>query len=406
MERIFPRKEYEGIYKKIIKQNLRREKKNLSRWASLSSSAQRRRDEEIPDKENLRPAFFHDTDRIIFCSAYARYRDKTQVFGQTKNDHITRRVLHVQMVSKISRTLARFLKANEDLTEAIALGHDLGHAPFGHAGEDVLSEILEEYGAGSFAHNAQSVRILEILENGGKGLNLSLQTLDGILGHNGEITVRELKYDPNNLNWETLDKNTARCFKDRRKNRPEKSILPSTLEGCIVRVSDIISYLGRDLEDAVSMGLIKSTEELPSKVIRTLGANNKDIIDNLVMDILHNSYNKDKLVFSETVYDAMTELLRHNYEKIYKSDSVSQQEEKFKRIVRELFKIYLDDLNKENITSSIYQDFLLQMDQHYKDNTSPARIVSDYLSGMTDDFLIDQYSNIFLPAKIGYFLKG
>jgi dGTPase len=249
------------------------------------------------------------------------------------------------------------------------------------------------------------VRILEILENNGEGLNLSLQTLDGILGHNGEIAFREFKFEPSNLNWETLDKNVARCLNEKRKNKPEKSILPSTLEGCIVRVSDIISYLGRDLEDAISMGLIQNTGELPSKVIKTLGSTNKDIIDNLVMDILHNSYNKDRLAFSETVYEAMAELLKHNYEKIYKSDSVSQQEEKFKRIVRELFKIYLEDLNKENTNSSIYQDFLLLMNKHYIDNTSTARIVADYLAGMTDDFLIDQYSNIFLPAKIGYFLK-
>jgi len=405
MTKIYPNNEYRHIYSEIIRENVRRERRRLSKWATPSLKASRRHKEDLPDRANIRPPFFHDTDRIIHCNAYARYRDKTQVFFRTANDHITRRFLHVQIVAKISRTLARFLRANEDLTEAIALAHDLGHAPFGHAGEEVIADILEEKGAGSFVHNAQSVRLLDILENNGKGLNLTLQVLDGVLGHNGELPKKELKFERKNLTWKKLDKNVSHCLSEKRMVKPEKGIIPSTLEGCIVRISDIFAYLGRDIEDAIELKIIKR-KELPRDAVEILGDRNADIINNLAMDITHNSYDKDHLEFSDEVFEAMNKLIKFNRERIYNADFVKKQESKFRKIVRELFDACLDELNNKDEESVIYKHYFRDMTEDYRLKTSPPRVVADFLSGMTDNFLIDEYHKKFMPEKIGYYLKG
>jgi dGTPase len=224
VKRNYPDEKYKEVYRKIIANNLDIEKSILGDFSCMSAEALRRTKERLPDMHNIRPAFFHDTDRIIHCKAYSRYIDKTQVFSRVKNDHITRRVLHVQMVSKIARTIGRFLRANEDLIEAIALAHDLGHAPFGHVGESIIAQIVEGKGEGSFVHNAQSVRLLDRIENSGQGLNLTLQVLDGILGHNGEFWEQKIEYDPSKLTWDNFDNNVAKCFKESRIFKPEKTI--------------------------------------------------------------------------------------------------------------------------------------------------------------------------------------
>ena len=240
------------------------------------------------EEEDIRPPFFHDTDRIIHSLAYTRYIDKTQVFSNSDSDHISKRIVHVSFVSKIARTIGRALKLNEDLIEAIALGHDLGHVPFGHVGEAILNEICIEYNNTYFNHNVQSVRQLMVLENNGLGANLTLQTLDGILCHNGEMCF---------ANYKPVNK-TAEQFKNEYNNTyidktAISKLIPMTLEGCVVRISDIIAYIGRDVEDAIRLNIIKK-EDLPSFIKENLGTTNKEIINNL--DSIKLSDEQKKLV--------------------------------------------------------------------------------------------------------------
>ena len=198
--------------------------------------------------DDIRPNYFRDTDRIIHSLSYTRYIDKTQVFSNKSNDHIQKRIIHVQLVSKVARTIGRALGLNEDLIEAMALGHDIGHVPFGHLGESYLSELSLKYDGTYFMHNVESVRELNVLENGGKGKNLSIQVLDGILCHNGEFL--QDKYQPVKKTKEDFLRDYELCYVDQEHS---KKIVPMTLEGCVVRISDLIAYLGKDIEDALKM---------------------------------------------------------------------------------------------------------------------------------------------------------
>jgi len=239
-----------------------READILSPEATPSAAGYRRKDE-AQRKTEYRQAFAVDVDRILYSLAYTRYIDKTQVFYLVKNDHITHRVLHVQLVSKVARTIGRFLRLNEDLIEAIALGHDIGHAPFGHEGETYLSGLCRESGIGYFNHNVQSVHFLDRVEKKGKGWNLCLQTLDGILCHDGEVHNRHLS-PQREKSFSILDRELVE-----KTARRDTALVPMTLEGCVVRMADTISYIGRDIEDAIRLGLIKRSD-LPSEVTRYL----------------------------------------------------------------------------------------------------------------------------------------
>jgi dGTPase len=393
---VFPKEEYSHIYKKIIQDNLKRERQWLRKEACKSSEVQRRNAEIIPDKKNIRSAFAHDTDRIIHCKAYARFIDKTQVFFLIENDHITHRVLHVQFVAKISRTIAKCLRLNQELVEAISLAHDLGHAPFGHAGEEFISEALRNKGAGNFVHNAQSVRVLEEIENEGKGINISLQVLDGVLGHNGELLQQTLK-PVDNPKWSDLDANLSRCFVT---PKSEKKIYPHTLEGCVVRIADVISYIGRDIEDAITVGLIKR-EDLPKEATEIIGSNNREIINNLTMDLIHNSFDKDFISFSEPVFKALKLLMEFNYESIYFHPNILEEKKRLREVFLRLFDSFLEDLNKNNKDSSII-DHLSHYIPEYREKNPPARLVADFLAGMTDDFIVNQYQMRFVPRSLGY----
>ena len=234
-----------------------REKEILSPHAVPSTSGIRRKHEARLDND-YRQAFAVDVDRILHSLAYTRYIDKTQVFYFAGNDHITHRVLHVQLVSKISRTIGRFLGLNEDLVEAIALGHDIGHPPFGHEGETFLSELCFAAGSGYFHHNLQSVRFLDRVERKGEGWNLCLQTLDGILCHDGEVHNRRLALETGRT-FEKLDRDMGEKIAG-----DQKAFIPMTLEGCVVRMADTVSYIGRDIEDAIRLGLIKRSD-LPER---------------------------------------------------------------------------------------------------------------------------------------------
>ena len=350
--------------------------------ACLNTHAIRRNDE-ARLQSGYRQAFSIDADRILHSLAYTRYIDKTQVFYLLNNDHITHRVLHVQLVSKIARTIGRFLGLNEDLIEAVSLGHDIGHAPFGHDGESFLSELCCEHDIGFFQHNVQSVQFMDRVERKGQGWNLCLQTLDGILCHDGEI--HEEKLEPQkDKSFEILDDEFVR-----KKGEPGKSLIPMTLEGCVVRMADTISYIGRDIEDAIRLKLIKRSD-LPSNSAAVLGNTNGTIVFNLVTDVLRNSFGKGYVAFSPEVSRALQALKQFNLERIYQNQKIKKHTTTIGKLFRYLFEKYLDDISAKNQSSVIYKRFLEGMSESYMERHRQAEIVRDFISGMTDQYFLSQ----------------
>jgi dGTPase len=373
-----------------LKNELDREEENrLSQWACPSMKAVRQRKEkqvEIGHRQN----FFLDTDRILHSLAYSRYIDKTQVFYLINNDHITHRVLHVQLVSKISRTIGRLLRMNEDLIEAIALGHDIGHTPFGHEGESFLSALSKKYGLNNFLHNVQSVRALDKLEKKGTGWNLTLQVLDGILCHDGELHSQALYPD--------TDKDFTALFQEMKKKQedPQTDILPMTIEGCAVRMADTISYIGRDIEDAIRLRFIKRSD-LPEDCRKILGETNGTIVYTLVEDLVANSLNKPYVCFSDEVGKALKSLKTFNQEKIYARDLPWKQTEKIELMFELLFEKHFQELQKGDEVSEIYKEFLDGMSDNYRNSTSDAETVRDFIAGMTDEYFIEQCHRHLVP---------
>lgn len=388
------------IFKEIEEYNRLKEERELSEFACMSLDGVRRVDEKSKKISSvLRPVFFRDTDRIIHSSAYTRYIDKTQVFYLFENDHLTHRVLHVQFVAKIGRTIGRALRLNEDLIEAIALGHDLGHVPYGHDGERILDSICREANIGSFAHNVQSVRALKELENDGKGLNLSLQVLDGILCHNGELLTKQ--YKPNyGKTWDDFECEYNKCLADGKYSR---KILPMTLEGCVMRISDVIGYIGRDIEDAIRLKVIHR-KDIPERVQKILGSTNDKIIDSLVVDLIEQSYGKSYLSFSDDVFEALQELMKFNYQEIYACPAIKTQDKKIVNMFVTLFDHYKDAIVENDQGSPICKYFISSKDDDYKANTEPGRIVVDFIAGMTDDYFNNQFKQLFVPQSFGYSL--
>ncbi len=370
------------------------EEDNFSPRAALSRDAVRRK-EEVEIGLGHRQNYSVDTDRVLHSLAYSRYIDKTQVFYLIKNDHITHRVLHVQLVSKIARTIGRLLRLNEDLIEAIALGHDIGHTPFGHDGEKLLSTLCESYGIGKFFHNIQSVRFLQEIERKGRGWNLTLQVLDGILCHDGELHSQALK-PQKNKSFQTLDDEIRRKGDD-----PSLDNWPMTLEGCVVRMADTISYIGRDIEDAIRLDLIYR-EDLPNECKEVLGDTNGTIVYTLVEDLVSNSLDKAHVCFSSQVGEALKRLKRFNEESIYRNTKVKEQTLKVKLMFELLFEKYLKDVETENQTSGIFRGFLKGMSSEYREKTPPAGIVRDFIAGMTDEYFLKQcHSNLIPHIKSG-----
>lgn len=365
-----------------LEENMYNHENNLSKFASLSKNAIRLKQEE----SDIRPAYFRDIDRIIYSLSYTRYIDKTQVFSLKENDHISKRIIHVQFVSKIAKTIGRALGLNEDLIEAIALGHDLGHVPFGHVGEKILNDISLKYDNTYFNHNAQSVRELMSLEKNGQGLNITIQVLDGILCHNGEFLSG--KYIPKKKSVQTFLDDYNNTYINEKANT---MLIPMTLEGCVVRISDIVGYIGRDIEDAIMLGILKK-EELPKEITSVLGNNNREIINTIVTDIINNSLNKPYLLLSDDVYKALKDLKNFNYKHIYDKANTKEQIKKYEEMFNFLFQFFLNDLENKNKDSIIYQDFLNNMNEEYKRKTKKTRIVIDYIAGMTDDYFIKQYN--------------
>ncbi|MBQ6324019.1 MAG: HD domain-containing protein [Bacilli bacterium] len=365
----------------IAKKNFLNNEKYLSKYACKNSEAIRI---DYLEEDDLRPAFFHDIDRILYSLSYTRYMDKTQVFTRSENDHISKRITHVQMVSKIARTIGRSLNLNCDLIEAIALGHDIGHTPLGHEGEKMLDEISRRELGEYFAHNIQSVRHLMCVENNGNGFNLTVQVLDGIMCHNGEMLSP--KYEPVNKSKNEFLKQYQEAYKDIKESNKNR---PMTLEGCVVRISDVIGYIGRDIEDAIMLGKIKR-EEIPEEVSSVLGTTNSEIINTIVLDIINNSLDKPYLKMSDDVYKALFLLKKFNYEHIYSLSMTSSDKEYYRKGMNKIYDKYLNDILTNNKKSVIFKIFLNMQSDKYNKETSPKRKVIDFIAGMTDEMFLKE----------------
>ena len=331
-----------------------REKRFLSPFAQLSAESRGRK---ILEKEcSIRPAFQRDRDRIIHSKSFRRLKHKTQVFLTPSGDHYRTRLTHTLEVSQIARTMAKALCLNEDLTEAIALGHDLGHTPFGHAGEEILKEICP----GGFQHAAQSLRVVDILEKDGRGLNLTWEVRDGIFKHSkgkGEVTPED----------------------------PEDA--PCTYEGRLVRIADIIAYINHDIDDAMRAGLI-APQDIPQDCVERLGESHGQRIDSMVRDILEQAQDSDplKIDLSASAMEATVKLRDFLYDRVYDLPEVHSDFIKSAKIIRELYAYFLDQ--KEEFRQEAGEAFFHE----------PAeRAILDFIAGMTDRYAIKLYEKIFLP---------
>lgn len=371
-----------------------RETQILGARACFSKNAVRRYPENRSGTE-YRLAFSADADRILNALAYTRYSDKTQVFSLINNDHLTHRVLHVQMVSRVARTIGRYLGLNTDLIEAAAMGHDIGHTPFGHDGERFLSRLTRAAGAGHFHHNLQSMQFLDVVERNGKGWNLTLQTLDAIVCHNGEAHAQALSPAPprNFSDLDTIVRQIRAGTMD--------DALPMTMEGCVVRMSDTVSYIGRDFEDAARLKIV-TRDQIPGICRERLGTTQGTIVFNLVTDLINTSLDQDFIGFSPKVADALKELKQFNYQFIYKNPRIKRHLTGIEDIFKCLFDRYMNDLAHANESSVIYAQFLNGMDETYRSNHSHAEITRDFIAGMTDSYFIRQAPDHLRPTPIDW----
>lgn len=351
------------------------------------------------DKANLwRPAFVRDTEKILHLPFYNRYADKTQVFSFYNNDDITRRGLHVQLVSRIARNIGAVLGLNLDLIEAIALGHDIGHTPFGHAGERFLSELLHNETGRYFNHNVHSVRVLDKMF----ARNLCFQTLDGILCHNGEFELQEYKPDYNKT-LENFDAQTEACYTDGK--LAIDALVPATLEGCVVRVSDMIAYVGKDRQDAQIAHIIDRDYKFKNDKI---GSQNAAIINNLIVDIISNSYGKDYILLSEDAYNDLSTAKRDNNEVIYQNEKIKNEYDcTIKPMFEEIYYTLLKDVKHKNSDSIIYKHHINYISDSLRYYNHPDyeaeesnQIVVDYIASMTDDYFLALYKYLFPKSKL------
>lgn len=322
-----------------------REVETLSPYASLAKNSVRDREETPCD---VRTAYQRDRDRILHCKSFRRLKHKTQVFLAPEGDHYRTRLTHTLEVAQIARTIARALRLNEDLTEAIALGHDLGHTPFGHAGEDALNKLCSE----GFSHYKQSVRVVEVLEKKGRGLNLTREVRDGILNH-------------------------------------RTSGKPATLEGQIVRLSDKIAYINHDIDDAIRAGLM-TEESLPSEMTDVLGHSVRERLNTLIHDVIHNSMNRPSIIMSSDMERAMKSLRVYMFENLYLNPLPKREDHKAKSMLADLFHYYMD--NPQELPEE-YQVMMAQRGE------STQRVVCDYIAGMTDIYAIGLFEDLFVPQS-------
>ncbi len=391
---------YQSLSENLTEQmRLEKENHTYKKLAFCEESAIRRIDNAHDRATVWRNAFIRDTDKILHCPFYNRYADKTQVFSFNKNDDITHRSLHVQLVSRIARTIGTALNLNADLIESISLGHDLGHTPFGHTGEYILDDLYCEKTNRRFAHNIHSVRVLDKIFP----LNITLQTLDGIASHNGELELEE--YKPiSNLTFEKFDKEIENCYND---IEHVKKLTPSTLEGCVVRISDIIAYLGKDRHDAE-----KSNINVQPFVDYGIGTTNAEIINNLSVNIIENSYGKPYIKMDKNVFTALSSCKKDNYENIYQNPSLQSNDEALKKMMALLYDKLLFDLKSGVKTSPVFTHHIDYLNKPYYKRLTPYietehnQIVVDYIASMTDDYFIELFYYLFPKSSLRIKYKG
>lgn len=399
-----------GDYKKLskeIQEKIEFDKQTgwKNPYACKDSDAVRRH--EGHDKPLLwRPTFVSDTEKILHNPFYNRYSDKTQVFSLYKNDDISRRAYHVQLVARVARNIGAILGLNNDLIEAISLGHDLGHTPFGHDGEHLLDELYREKTGRRFFHNVHSVRVLDKLIC----RNISLQTLDGVVCHNGEMELKE--YRPHDLaSFEEFDARLEKCYQTEEANKQQ---VPSTLEGCVMRICDIIAYLGKDRQDAERLKVVEN-KDIFSKL--EIGQSNAEIINNLVVNIIERSYGKDYLCMDDNYFEALKLAKKENYRFIYGNEDMKKVVDEqirpmFACVYEELLK-QASEMRKDSVLYTHHIEFLKEQNkyQSYFDieeylAQEKNQIVVDYMASMTDDYFVELYHYLFPNGKYGVEYKG
>lgn len=357
------------------------------------------------DKANIwRPAFVRDVEKIMHIPYYSRYMDKTQVFSLYHNDDITRRAQHVQLVARIARNIGSVLNLNTDLIEAAALGHDIGHTPFGHPGEHKLSEMYYANTGRLFNHNIQSARVLDVIFP----LNLSLQTLDGIICHNGEMECKN--YKPKHYeSFAEFDAKMEECYLDQ---SAIKRLVPSTLEACVVRVSDIIAYLGKDRQDAKRLGIYEDSEAFSGGII---GKTNAEIINNMIVNIIENSYGKDHLEMDDAYYEAFSLAKKENYQRIYKQkDLETVYEESIYPMIAKMYEYLLKEaksLTKDSMLYKHHISYIEEITKTYRRGPAYSEIgadelVVDYIASMTDDYFVELFRYLFPDSTLKVEYKG
>ncbi|HHW93350.1 MAG TPA: HD domain-containing protein [Clostridiaceae bacterium] len=371
------------LYPRLHKEQM--ERHLLNPRAALSSQSRGR---VRPENEcTVRTAYERDIGRIIYSMPFRRLRHKTQVFFDPQNDHVCTRMEHVQYVSYLAETIGGALCLNRDLIRAIALGHDIGHAPFGHAGEAALDELLHQYGSDFvFRHERHGLRVIDFLSEhkNGHGLNLTFEVRDGIASHCGE----------------QYDEIILIPMRDKREESLAEGSLthdpPATLEGCLVRFTDRIAYVGRDIEDATRSGLL-SFEELPSDLRSILGRNNSEIVNTLVNDVVENSMGRDAIAMSERIGKALLRLIEINVDRIYKAPRVKRYELQVRNVLEGLFEYYLQcaregEPDSKEMPSVAFWEY---KERHPEKNADPLRIVTDYIAGMTDPYANRMFNTIY-----------
>lgn len=352
-----------------------------------------------------RPTFVSDVEKILHNPYYNRYSDKTQVLSAYKNDDISRRALHVQLVARVARNIGRMLNLNMDLIEAAALGHDIGHTPFGHAGERFLNELYNERTGRSFNHNVHSVRVLDHIVK----RNVSLQVLDGVLCHNGEMEMQQ--YRPVKLSgFDEFDARVEECYTDGSANKKQ---IPSTLEGCVVRVSDIIAYLGKDRQDAQKIGLISDDAVFSNSEI---GISNAEITNNMVVNIVERSYGRDYLCMDEEYYEAFRKAKKENYDLIYKSPEIDGTYKNIKPMFHEVYQELLKQAHEkkpESIFMKHHVEYIKEANKYASYfnmeeylSESDDDLVIDFMASMTDDYFIDLHKELFPDSKNQIIYRG
>lgn len=368
------------------KEILNFEDEYLSPYAAKNREAKRERKIYHP----FRGPYSRDRDHILYSGSFHRYIGKTQViyFSASFDEQLSNRSIHTLQVSQIARTIGKALKLNLDLIEAIALGHDLGHAPFGHDGEEILQEICREKKIGKFFHNIHSLRIVDKLADACRGMNLTFQVRDGILSHDGEVNEKYLKPDRDKTEVDLID------YCQKKSLGEELKLVPASLEGCVVRMSDAISYVGQDFEDAIRIGILKK-DELPEEVKRKLGESNTDIINSLVTDIIINSYNRDEIIYSSDIAERIFELKQFNVERIYKNPKLKAKKTKLRTSFKFLFNRFLNDINRRDEDSLIFKEWIFNRGKNkgkdYVNSNLSEQIVVDYIASMTDRYFNNAY---------------